>query len=92
MPLLLAGIALRQHGRHPRLQYYQARTIEVACSQSLPVQVDGDMIGTTPMTFQIVPQALRVLLPSTLTPARLLQPPRPWYHRWRRQANVMSQE
>jgi diacylglycerol kinase (ATP) len=65
VPQLLLGILLRGYGRVPGLEYYQARSIEVACSRSLPVQVDGDHIGTTPMTFTIVPRALRVLLPST---------------------------
>jgi YegS/Rv2252/BmrU family lipid kinase len=82
-PKLLAGILLRGYGKIPGLQYFQARTIEVACSRSLPVQVDGDAIGSTPMTFQIAPAALKVLLPSTMLPDKLLEPPRrPW---WRRQ-------
>ncbi len=83
-PRLLAGIMLRGFGYEnvPGLQYFQARTIEVACSRSLPVQVDGDAIGSTPMTFQIAPAALRVLLPSTVRPDTLLDPPRPpWWRR-----------
>ncbi|MBA3471566.1 MAG: diacylglycerol kinase family lipid kinase [Herpetosiphonaceae bacterium] len=81
-PWLLAGILLRGYGTVPGLQYFQARTIEVACSRSLPVQVDGDAIGNTPMTFQIAPAALRVLLPSTVRPASLLEPPgERWWRR-----------
>jgi diacylglycerol kinase family enzyme len=34
------------------------------------VQIDGDPIGTTPMTFQVIPRALRVLVPPT-APASL---------------------
>jgi diacylglycerol kinase (ATP) len=50
----------------------------------LPVQVDGDHIGETPMTFQAVPGALIALLPPTM-PEDLVrteaQPPR---YAWRR--------
>lgn len=81
-PKLLAGILLRSYGKIPGLQYFQARTVEIACSQPLPVQVDGDAIGVTPMTFQIVPAALRVLLPPTIRPHTLLHPPLgPWWQR-----------
>ena len=65
VPQLLLGILLRGYGKVPGLQYFQARHIEVACSHPLPVQVDGDHIGATPMTFTIAPRALRVLLPVT---------------------------
>lgn len=65
-PKLLAGIVLRGYGVIPGLQYLQAKTIEIACSKPLPVQVDGDTIGATPMTFSIVPRALNIWLPSTV--------------------------
>ena len=64
-PKLLAGILFRGYGVIQGLEYVQAREIEIACSKPLPIQVDGDAIGTTPMTFRVVPQALRVLLPRT---------------------------
>ena len=32
----------------------------------LPVQVDGDYLGETPMRFEVVPAALRVLVPRDL--------------------------
>ena len=65
-PQLLLGILLRGYGTIPGLEYFQAKRVEIACSRPLPVQVDGDAIGTTPMTFSIAPRALRVLLPSTV--------------------------
>ena len=50
----------------------------------LPVQVDGDHIGYTPMTFESAPGALRALLPSTL-PTDLLHAERATPRRaWRR--------
>jgi YegS/Rv2252/BmrU family lipid kinase len=55
-------------GRHlqdPSVRYLRARRVMVDCAKPWPVQIDGDPIGTTPMTFQVVPRALRVLIPST---------------------------
>lgn len=71
-PQLLLGILLRGYGTIPGLEYFQAKRVEIACSRPLPVQVDGDAIGTTPMTFTVAPRALRVLLPSTVRLDKLL--------------------
>ena len=71
-PQLLLGILLRGYGTIPGLEYFQAKRVEIACSRPLLVQVDGDAIGTTPMTFTVAPRALRVLLPSTVRLDKLL--------------------
>ena len=60
-------------GRHlqdPSVKFMRARRVMVDCAKPWPVQIDGDPIGTTPMTFQVIPHALRVLVPPT-TPASL---------------------
>jgi YegS/Rv2252/BmrU family lipid kinase len=49
----------------PKIVRLQARTIEVQTEQSVPLQVDGDPIGSTPVTARVVPHALRVLVPPT---------------------------
>lgn len=59
----LAAILVRSHGSDSQLQYYRARTVEVRSYPALPVQVDGDSIGDTPMRFEVAPGALRALLP-----------------------------
>lgn len=71
-PHLLLGILLRGYGTIRGLDYFQAERVEIACSRPLPVQVDGDAIGTTPMTFTVAPRSLRVLLPSTVRLDKLL--------------------
>jgi diacylglycerol kinase (ATP) len=58
----------------PRIVHRQARHIEVWTEPITPVHVDGDPIGTTPVTLEAVPLALRVLVPpysppSLFTPA-----------------------
>lgn len=64
-PHLLA-IFRRRYSDDPEIEYYRARTVEITASPALPVQVDGDTIGSTPMTIGVVPGALHALMPSRL--------------------------
>jgi diacylglycerol kinase (ATP) len=57
----------------PRIVHRQARRIEIWTEWATPVQVDGDPIGTTPIKLEVVPLALRVLVPSD-TPDGLFTP------------------
>jgi diacylglycerol kinase (ATP) len=60
-------------GRHlqdPSVKSMRARRVTVECAKPWPVQLDGDPAGTTPMTFEVIPRALRVLVPAT-APASL---------------------
>ncbi len=59
-----------RHLRDPAVKFVRARRVMVDCARPWPVQIDGDPIGTTPMTFQVVPRAVRVLVPPT-APASL---------------------
>jgi len=40
------------------------RTNSIECSEDVPVQLDGEYAGRTPGRFEIVPEALNVLLPA----------------------------
>lgn len=64
-PLRLLSIFLRNYNRDPKVKYYKARQISITGKRHLPVQVDGDFLGHTPLQFQIKPKALRVLVPPT---------------------------
>ena len=48
---------------HHQLRYFPARTVAVEASPPIPVAADGEIIGQTPAQFEVVPQALRVLVP-----------------------------
>lgn len=61
----LVRVLFRLHREDPEVEYFRARSITVHSSIPLPVQVDGDPIGTTPMTFKVLPKALRVILTSS---------------------------
>ena len=47
----------------PRVVHRQVRHVEVRTEPTIPVQVDGDPIGTTPVVLKVVPLALRVMVP-----------------------------
>jgi YegS/Rv2252/BmrU family lipid kinase len=62
-----AGVFLRAFLRRPSLgpdaRYERARSVRLESTPPLPVQVDGDIIGSLPMTFSIAPGALWVIVP-----------------------------
>lgn len=50
------------HVQHPQYRHWAARTITVA-APGIVAYADGERIGALPLTVEIVPQALRVLVP-----------------------------
>jgi diacylglycerol kinase (ATP) len=64
----------RRHLRDPQVEYYQCKKVSISTATPLPVQVDGDPIGTTPMEFEIVPQALNVIVPRNAPKQVFLHP------------------
>lgn len=57
-----ARIALRRHDAADGVSFYRARAVEVL-SPGLHVQADGEYFGPTPMSFSVLPGALKVRLP-----------------------------
>lgn len=72
VPLHLATILLQRYSFDPKFEYHRVRSIRIESRRSLPVQADGELIGQTPVTIQVVPGALRVLLPPSLPQTDLL--------------------
>jgi diacylglycerol kinase family enzyme len=58
-----ARLVTRSHTSVPTVEYYRARRITLVTRPRVRVQVDGDTIGWTPMTFAAVPHALKVIVP-----------------------------
>jgi diacylglycerol kinase (ATP) len=48
----------------PNIRYARGTRFEVAPAEPLPVQFDGDPVGTTPFTAQVMPGALVVMVPG----------------------------
>jgi diacylglycerol kinase (ATP) len=62
-PLRLFSVFTRNYNRDPKVAYFKASRVEIQGKKRLPIQVDGDFIGKTPMRFEILPGALRVMVP-----------------------------
>lgn len=60
------SILRRRYSVNPEIEYYRARTIHVTARSALPLQVDGDTIGYTPVRVDVVPGALQALMPDDL--------------------------
>ena len=55
-------VILRRHHDDPEVAYLRARVLRIAARPPLPLQVDGEPHGTTPVTIDVVPRSLRVLV------------------------------
>ena len=51
------------HVRHPRVEVLRSAQLTVTAAKPLPVELEGEQVGTTPVRFEIVPRALRVRVP-----------------------------
>jgi diacylglycerol kinase (ATP) len=68
LPLLqLVGIAplLKRgsHGRSDAVLLVRTQELELVTDRPIPVNADGELVGTTPARFSVIPGALRVLVP-----------------------------
>ena len=52
-----------QRIEHPNVRYSTCKTIHAESSSRVPIEADGELVGFLPASFEIVPQALKVLLP-----------------------------
>jgi diacylglycerol kinase family enzyme len=59
-PKLYSGAYLS----HPKVELLRSATVVVDAAEPLPLEVDGEPIGTTPARFEVVPGALRLRVPS----------------------------
>ena len=49
---------------HPKIELLRAKAVTVDAPERLPIELDGEQVGTTPARFEIVPAALRVRVPA----------------------------
>ena len=59
----IQGVITGSHLRMSDVDYHRAREITITSEKPTLVQVDGEVIGKTPMKFTVVPLALEVLIP-----------------------------
>lgn len=51
------------HLRLKQVDYFQAKQIQIDAERELNVYADGEFAGRTPVAIEIIPQALRVIVP-----------------------------
>jgi YegS/Rv2252/BmrU family lipid kinase len=49
---------------HPKVELLRSSAATIDAAEPLPLEVDGEPIGTTPARFEIVPSALRLRVPA----------------------------
>jgi diacylglycerol kinase family enzyme len=52
-----------RHVSHPKVEIVRARELRVDAPVPLPIVLDGEQPGTTPVRFEVLPDALRVRAP-----------------------------
>lgn len=57
LPMLYRGT----HGRLKQVQFGRARRVEIEGDEPVGVEADGELVGTTPAVFEIIPGALQVI-------------------------------
>lgn len=59
----VAGVFTHRHLRDPMVSHCQGRCVTILTTEPIPVQLDGEPVGTTPISIEVVPRSLRVLVP-----------------------------
>lgn len=60
---LLKTFVNGEHTKHPRVDTYKAKTIEIYSEKPFPVNADGEIAGSTPIKMECIPQILTVIVP-----------------------------
>jgi diacylglycerol kinase (ATP) len=53
-----------RHLPHPKAELLRGTQVTVSSPKPIPLQLDGEQPGTTPVRFELVPHALRVRVPG----------------------------
>jgi YegS/Rv2252/BmrU family lipid kinase len=53
-----------KHLPHPKAELLRGAVVSVDSNEPLPIQLDGEQPGTTPVRFEVVPRALRLRVPA----------------------------
>ena len=53
-----------RHVNHPKVEVVRSTRVDVDARVQLPIEVEGEQVGTTPAMFEVVPGALRVRVPT----------------------------
>jgi diacylglycerol kinase (ATP) len=60
---VLWNAGLKKFGGNENLIHLQARHVTIKADQPVATQIDGDPVGTTPLTATVIEQGVRIMLP-----------------------------
>jgi diacylglycerol kinase (ATP) len=67
-----ASVLVNLHAKDPMIEYHRARQVEIHSEHPLPLHLDGDPAGTTPVQISVAHRAISVVFPKT-APASLFE-------------------
>ncbi|MFQ5576220.1 MAG: diacylglycerol/lipid kinase family protein [Anaerolineae bacterium] len=62
--ILLA--TLGRHAKDPAVHLYRATHIQIETKEPMPVHLDAENVGVTPLTVDVVPKSLTIILPQNV--------------------------
>lgn len=63
LALTLPKVYRGTHLPHPKAELLRGRVVVVRADSAVPVELDGEQPGTTPVRFEVVPRAIRLRVP-----------------------------
>ncbi|HEY0602574.1 MAG TPA: diacylglycerol kinase family protein [Herpetosiphonaceae bacterium] len=63
-------ILTRQFTGNSNLQYFSASKVKITTRPSLPTQIDGEELGTTPLYVEAVPEGALLIVPQDYQPVK----------------------
>ncbi|WMM26864.1 YegS/Rv2252/BmrU family lipid kinase [Tissierella sp. MB52-C2] len=51
-----------EHINHPNVLYFKSKSVKLKANRDVPIDLDGEYGGTLPATFEIVPNAFRIII------------------------------
>ena len=52
-----------KHDGIKQIKSYRSKKVRIFSQQQVPLNMDGEIIGTTPMSFEVIPSALNMFMP-----------------------------
>lgn len=60
---VMARMATRRMGDSPFVTHFTTSQVDIASEPAMAIQVDGDVVGTTPASIRMQPATIRVIVP-----------------------------
>jgi diacylglycerol kinase (ATP) len=62
----LQAILRGAHTKTRGIIYQQAKSVEITSASPVPVEIDGEFVGHSPVRLKVVPSALKILVPASI--------------------------